>query len=261
MLANIKFNNVKKFKILIDVLEEIYHESNIIIKNSKKMGKIVFIQSMNSHQSLIIYIKLTNFESFELIEDINFWIDIGEINKFVKDISNEDMLNLTIDDKSSIKFETNNVTKSRKSLYEQKTLGVTPSIKSSLDIKNDFDVEINSDDFKKICTKMSKFSEYMNILCDKNKILFKCQSKAGGQLQEIIENGVDGVIINVINENAKNINMNYLLEDLVIITKCSKLGDKIILYLKNDNPLIMKLNSKNFGEIIVYLSAREKSAN
>lgn len=236
-----------------------------IIDNSK--GGIT-IKTLSSNQTIISLIKLRTsmFSEFYVKDpEFSFWIDVKELNKFIKGMETDNRILtmfITKDEEKSLKFKLTHTEKKKSyKSYEQGFNEPDTEIDSIPGITFDMSVAISSSLFKKICNDMKKFSESMSIKCDANQIIFSCiNEKYKKPYTDSYENGDEVKII--VNQNKKKeVRSSYYLEDLSKIKYPSNICDDIILHLASKSPLIIHSNigddhqeNVEHGRILIYLS-------
>lgn len=236
-------------------------------ENKDEQKGSMVVKTMSNNQTVISLVKFDSilFSEFYLKNDeLSFWMDIKELNKFIKILDPDNfyiMMYVEKSDEKTLKFKVINNDDSER--YKTFELGFTdPSSTIGNIPKIDFDliVSINTLNFRKICSEFNKFSESIEIKCDENKIKFKCTTKYNKPYEDSIPSGKDGVLIKKIKENYENINISYYLTDLLKLKISSDLCDNIIIHLKNKNPLfvhgILKNSDKkiNYGHLLIYFS-------
>jgi hypothetical protein len=261
--SNCKSKNKKK---LIETDSD--SDSNCKSKNKKNIqsnGGII-IKTVCSSQTMITMIKLKS-SLFNLFyvekDDFSFWIDIKEINKFIKsyDTDNNNLIMfVTKDDEKTLKFKlTHNEKKKRYKLNEQCFNEPDLEIDNIKNIQFDMSISIDSTLFKKICNDMKKIdATSMRIQCDAEQVIFSSLNKAKKPSHDSYENG-DDVIINIINKNKKELKNSFLLEDLCKLKYPSNICNNIIIHLTHKNPLVIHSSicddeNLDHGRILVYLS-------
>ena len=235
-------------------------------KKKKKGG--LLIKTMNNHQTTISLVKL-NVDMFDYFyikdEEFSFWIDVKELNKFLKCVECENhKLTMYVEDgDKAIKLKINHNEKENKfKSYEQSF--IESEINMDVIPKPEFDyvISINSQLFKKVCNDMRKFSDYMEIKCNGEKLLFQCLTKYNRLNIDSYENNDGDIKIQKLNNNNKEIKSSYYLDYLLKLKYSSSICDDIMIHLKHKSPLFINsdLLSGDFvcGKMLVYFAPHDE---
>jgi hypothetical protein len=255
--------------------------ASVLTKSSLKVEKKfsqnkghILVKTMSNNQTTISIVKLDSntFEKFYLEDDeFSFWTDVKELNKFLKCIDSDGytiMMYIEKGDEKTIKFKvTHNEKEGKFKSYEQ---GFTePDVKIENVPKPDFDfgVVISSQLFRKICSDMKKFSEYIEIKCNEKIILFQCLTKYNRLSIDSYENNDGDVKIQQLNKNnsdkeIKHVKTTFVLEHLMKLKYSANVCDSITLYLKSKSPLFINSNIMSgeniIGKMLVYFSPHDE---
>merc|ERR1711916_352404 len=120
-----------------------------------------------------------------------------------------------------------------KSDYKLKLFNIDPHDMKIPDISFDAVVQINSQYFNKLCKKMKKIAEYVEIKCLKNKIVFVCKDDEAEMKRELTTGDEDEdskiSIQRGDDDSGKVIQGVYDLKNLVLFSKCAPLCHDILL--------------------------------
>lgn len=276
-LINVKTEKINIIKDIFAMLESISSEDIYIIfrkdetilsssssveeeedekakKKQKQKGGIL-LKSINNNKTSISSIKLETNVFSEFItkeKEYGFWLNIKELNLWLKSIETENhTLNIYIEknDIKTIKFKCYHNEKENKFKFYEQCFSVSDEEISNMP-KIDFDyaISINAKLFKKICTDMKQFSDYMEIKCDEEQVLFQCLTKSNKLNIASYENGDGDIVSKKINKNAKAIKSTYVLEYLLKLKYTQNICENITLCIKNKSPLFIN-NTISYGEI------------
>jgi proliferating cell nuclear antigen PCNA len=106
-------------------------------------------------------------------------------------------------------------------------------------------ITMASDKFHTICKQLNNNSAFIEIILDKNKILFK-----GGNITTSYN-------INHNNEPNKIIKSTYEIKNLLPFSKCDKSCNTIDIYLKKDFPLVLEFSVATLGKMYVFIAPVE----
>lgn len=235
-------------------------------KNKKQSGGGgIRIMAVDNYQTLLIYVKLNSeqFVDFYVKPQIySVGIDLIQLHRFMKTVDKDSIMNIYIDkdDEQNIGFNLENASDSSSADYKQKLLDIDDNTKK-LPHETNFEMTVAMDtaNFKKICTEMSNFAEYVEIECTSKEITFRCQGDSNHYVKTFKhsdKNSDSGVRITSL-KNEKGLNMVqaiYNLKHLVTFGKCTNLCTEMQLYLKNDYPLFINYTIGLLGKMLVGLS-------
>ncbi len=234
----------------------------------KSNGGGIRILALDEHQTLLIYVKLNSdqFVNFYVKPAIHsIGLDLIQFHKFMKTVDKDSIMRIYIDkdDEQNIVFELQNNVKNNNSSYRQKLLDIDDNAKK-LPQGTSFEMSVMMDttDFRKICTEMAQFSEYVEITCTSKEITFKCQGDSNAYVKTF-KNSDTGVRIVSPKNNGKAPNIVqaiYNLKHLVTFGNCVNLCTEMQLYLKNDYPLFIHYSIGLLGKMLVGLSPVDEKA-
>jgi len=274
-IVKIRTEHSNDLKTLFDILKEVLHEFKMEFiqpdpsdplpgsgtacdgKNLEKGG--IKIIEFDEHQTLLIYIKLegSQFSEFHVkYKKHSIGLDLQQLHKFLKTLERECIVTLSIDqdDEQHIKFQTSSNTKSSSSIYKQKLMDLNEQNKN-LPQQAEFQMSVNmeSNDFHKMCREMNQFSDNVEIICTSNEITFKCVGDSCSLVKKF-SNSDSGVQIKCCDENVSIVQAIYELKYLVTFGKCVNLCQDIQLYMRNDYPLFIKYHVASLGIMTIGLS-------
>ena len=272
---NIKYNKNKKIikkqtKKVSDNLDDNKNKSKIIEEKQIKKSNVggIRILALDEHQTLLIYVKLNSDQFVEFYvkpQCHSIGLDLIQFHKFMKTVDKDSIMTIYIDkdDEQNIVFELQNNAKNNNATYKQKLLDIDDNTKK-LPQETNFEMSVMMDtaDFKKICTEMNQFSEYVEITCTTKEITFKCQGDSSAYVK-IFKNSDTGVRIAGLKNNGKTpciFQAIYNLKHLVTFGKCTNLCTEMQLYLKNDYPLFIQYTIGLLGKMLVGLSPVDEKA-
>ena len=288
-----------EIKILFDVLKEIltevvigFTQDTIINNDMCKTAKIIAencedgdnlqehkkdggmrIIAVDERSTLIIYIKLNSSKFVKYHVDyqlVTAGLDLKELHKFMKGVEKDCIMTISIDkdDDQTIEFHLENDEKGVDTHYKQKLMDIDDNSKKIPgSIEFEMSVLMDTQDFRKICSEMSQFSEYIEITCTNREITFKCQGDSSALIKKFKHNTNDGgvkILCHKANKNGGNniVQAIYNLKHLVTFGKCVNLCNEMQLFLKNDYPLFIQYTVASLGKMLVGLMPfDEKSLN
>ena len=185
-------------------------------------------------------------------------VNLVKLHTLIDDMDKDDEIELYMEHNDmqymNIKIRNPN-NKLDKSDYKLKLYEIDHEDKKIPDISFDAVVTINSQYFNKLCKKMKKIGEFVEIKCMKNKIVFVCKDDEAEMKRELTtcddEDEVSKITIQRSDESVKIIQGVYELKNLVLFSKCAPLCHDILLYMKNGYPLVIKYQVANLGRLLL----------
>lgn len=231
-------------------------------KEQKKKSTVggIRIMAIDDNQLLLIYVKLNpdQFLDFYVKSECHsIGLDLIEFHKFVKTIDKDSIMHIHIDkdDDQNIAFGLKNSEKGTSSKYTQKLLDINDE-QNQLPLESNFHMSVIMEtcEFKKICSELSQFSNYVEITCTNKEIKFKCRGDQN-QYEKSFENAAKGVKIIALKKDGPPIfQAIYNLKHLVTFGRCTNLCTEMQLYLRNDYPLFIYFTIGDLGKLLVGLS-------
>ena len=240
------------FRILIEALKEILTDANF---EFDQYGlKIV---AMDSTHTVLVHLRIhdQNLEKYYCKDKLLLGINLLNLYKLVKIMSNNDILKLSVNEENTCVLnieiensEKNSITKFKLNLMDlsdSKIVVPAPEFKSV--------ITMPSIDFQKICRDMYNIADEIEIKSVGKQLIFSCDGQFAYQETCIgaSNNGLTFI------QNEENIIQGvYSLKYLVLFSKCTNLCNSVELFLKNDYPLITKYNIASLGEIKLCLAPK-----
>ena len=251
-IFNIKTVQTGAIRILIESLKEILNDANFTIdKNGIKL------MATDSTCNVLVHMKLIadKFEYFLCNRKINIGLNLSNLYKLIKTMSNNDTLTLFMEknNENELGIKIHNDEKNSQTTYklnlldiENKELKIPPA---------EFDTELTfpSNDFQKIIRDMINISEKIEIKSIGNKLVLSCGGDFASQ-ETVLGETDNGIQFTSCKSSEYPIQGIYSLKYLILFTKCTNLCNIINIYIKNDYPLIIKYNIASIGDIKLCLS-------
>ena len=236
-------------------------------KESEKKASVggIRIMALDEHQSLLIYVKLNPNQFLDYYvkpKCHTIGLDLVEFHKFIKTIDKDSIMNIYIDkdDEQNIVFELQNSSRCNSSKYKQKLMDIDDNSKQ-LPTESNFHMSVMMDtiDFKKICSEMSQFSDYVEITCTNKELTFKCRGDSNAFERTFQNSNSDeGVrILSLKKDGPPIFQAIYKLKHLVTFGRCTNLCTEMQLYLRNDYPLFIYFTIGSLGKLLVGLSPED----
>jgi len=251
-IFNIKTVQTGAIRILIESLKEILTDANFVIDSNG-----IKLMAMDSTHSVLVHMKLLQekFEYFQCAKKMNIGINLSNLYKLIKTMSNNDTLTLFMEknNENELGIKIHNDEKNAQTTYKLNLLDIQDG-----DIKippAEFDTELTfpSGDFQKIIRDMINIAENIEIKSIGNKLILSCSGDFASQ-ETILGETNNGIQFTNCKSPEYPIQGMYSLKYLILFTKCTNLCNLIHIYIKNDYPLIIKYNIASIGDIKLCLA-------
>jgi proliferating cell nuclear antigen len=237
------------FRTLVDAVKDILTEVNLDIDTNG-----IKIMAMDGTHTILVHMRLyaDRFDEFRCTQKCILGVDFVNLNKMVKQIKNEDSLLLFME-KSNMSRLGIRIMNGEKQMVTTKYLNLM-----ELDIKP---IEIPPVHFPSVITMPSL--DFQNIVKDLIQLGDKVEIKSvDNELSFRLEGGEFGSqeTICMMPTPQKEIVQGYfLLKPLALFTKCTGMSTDIMLYLKNNYPIIIEYSVAGLGEIKLALAPSTRS--
>lgn len=233
-------------------------------QNPKQIGGIV-IKEVNKSGTILVYCKLDadKFDKYKYNSKkskIIIGINLDNLLIILKCMSNLDKMTWAIDDEDINKLIIilENVDKKEKKIFRL-NLSDLDDEKIEVDpIQFPFAANIPASDFHKYCKDMSLITEKIEIKCTSNKLTFgiKGADICDAEFEILESNGGLSIDVNTDNKN-EIVQGVFSLKWLNVFTKCTNISQQVVLYLKNDYPMIVAYEIASLGRIKYVLSQKD----
>jgi len=232
-------------------------------KKQKKIQSGIKIVAVDDQQSLMIYVKLDaeNFADYYVkFKKYSIGIDLKELYKFMKNVDKDSVMTMSIDsdDQQKLEFHLQNQIKSMEKNHKQKLLD-TDDNNHRMPNQTSFEITVlmYTAEFKKICSDLNQFSEYVEIQCSSKEIIFKC---VGDQTDTSIKlKGGEGCSVKIMclktdGKKVPFVQGIYSLKHLITFGRCINLCTNMQLCLRNSYPMFICYKVGCLGKMLVGLS-------
>jgi len=226
-----------------------------------KVGGIT-IKEVNKQSSVLIHCKLDadKFENYEYKYDkkkITIGINLGNLLKCLKCMNNYDTMTWEIDDedfnKLTIIFETKTNDKEEKKIFKLNLMDLDDEELIIDPVNFNYLINLPSQDFQEYCKKMVLATNRLELICNGDKLILKGKGDMGS-IEFETSQSPGGLQIQKITNSKEIFQGLYELKYLQMFTKCTNLCNNVLLYLKNDYPLIVEYAVAALGKIKLVLS-------
>ena len=230
----------------------------------KQVGGLI-IKEINKSGTILIYSKLDSdkFDKYKYNyqnKKITIGVNLDNLLIILKCMSNMDKMTWALDDEDINKLIIilENTDKKEKKIFRL-NLSDLDDEKIEVDpIQFPYAAYFPASDFHKYCKDMSLITEKIEIKCMNNKVSFGIKGADICDADFEISESNGGLSIEVNTDNKNEIVQGvFSLKWLNVFTKCTNLSPQVILYLKNDYPLIIKYAVAALGEVKFVLSQKD----
>ena len=251
-IVDIKTVQSSAIKVLVEALKEILNDANLIIDDTGM--KLI---AMDSTHTVLIHMKLEadKFESFYCKERIVAGINMLNLFKLIKTMSNSDTLTIFINknDVNKLGIKINNHEKNTQTIYKLNLLDIPEENITIPPAEFETELTLPSSDFQKLIRDMINIGENTEIKSIGSTLTFNCEGDFANQstLLGETQNGLQFKQNTSPEYPAQGI---FSLKYLILFTKCTNLCNQIQLYIKNDYPLIIQYTIASLGMIKLCLA-------
>jgi proliferating cell nuclear antigen len=221
----------------------------------------VILKEVNKTGKILVYMRL-DADKFDVYKynyhkkKLTLGIDISNLLKCLKCMSHFDTMTWLVDDddinKLIIILESNE--KKEKKTFKLNLMDIEEETYEIAPIQFPYLINIPSQDFHKYCKDMSSSTDKIEIKATSNKLYFSGKGEIGNIEFEVGETNGGLSITSTTNNSNEIVQGLFELKFLLIFTKCTNLCNQVILYLKNDYPIIVTYQIAALGEIKLVLS-------
>lgn len=232
------------FKAAFEVLKDILNDINIYF--DKDGMRILTLDT--ARVALVDFeLQSDNFEEYECGEPVVAGVNVTNMFKLLKTISNTDTLSMELNNRDNIKITIENSAKKSCTKFELKLLDIDEDHIEVPDIPIASVTILPSMDFQRICRDMNNLSSEIEIKRAENRLVISCMGDFANQETELdCVDTVKGVYSGV-----------YSLKYLNIFTKATGMCANVQLMQEVDNRfLILQYNVANLGEVRFYLATK-----
>ena len=232
------------FKAAFEVLKDILNDVNIYFDN---VGMRILTLDTARVALVDFELQADNFEEYECTNPIVAGVNVTNMFKLLKTISNTDTLSMELNNRDSLKITIENPTKKTCTKFDLKLLDIDEDHIEVPDIPIATVTILSSVDFQRICRDMNNLSTEIEIKRKENSLVISCSGDFANQ-----ETVID--CVDVVNSIYSGV---YSLKYLNIFTKATGMCSNVQLMQEVDNRfLILQYNVANLGEVRFYLATK-----
>ena len=231
---------------------------------NKQVGGLI-IKEINKSGTILVYTKLDSdkFDKYKYNyhkKKITIGVNLDNLLIILKCMSNMDKMTWALDDEDINKLIIilENTDKKEKKIFRL-NLSDLDDEKIEVDpIQFPYAAYFPSSDFHKYCKDLSLITEKIEIKCTNNKVSFGIKGADICDADFEISETNGGLSIDINTDNKNEIVQGvFSLKWINVFTKCTNLSPQVVLYLKNDYPLIIKYSVAALGEVKFVLSQKD----
>lgn len=225
------------------------------------------ITAIDESSTVLVNLKLeaSKFTKFECKKPVmHLGVHLVWFHTILKTIGNDESIVLSVehDDQHILNIGIVNPDEGSEKQYKLKMLDLDNSKINVPKLQFDVRIIMSSVKFQKLCKEMDIISNYVEIKCTKDKIVFSCKGDMIDTLTVPYKNDPNiGVTIIKSDKSPQVIQGIYELRRLVLFAKCASLSTDIEIYMKNDFPLALKYTVATLGRIYLCLTPIDNSQN
>jgi proliferating cell nuclear antigen len=228
--------------------------------NKKNIGGVV-IKEVNKTGKILVYMRL-DADKFDIYKynynkkKITLGIDIGNLLKCLKCMSHFDTMTWLVDEDDINKLIVilESTERKEKKTFKINLMDIEEETYEIEPIQFPYSISLPSQDFHKYCKDMAASTDKIEIKATSNKLIFSGKGEIGNIEFEVGETNGGLSIISTSTNTNEIVQGLFELKFLLIFTKCTNLCNQVILFLKNDYPIIVTYQIANLGEIKLVLS-------
>jgi proliferating cell nuclear antigen len=243
-----KFKTIQAsaLKSAFEVLKDILNDVNIYF--TKKGVQILTLDT--ARVALVdMFLDANNFEEYYCEATIVAGINVTNMFKLLKFISNNDSLTLEINTREYIDIRIENSVKKSDTRFQLKLLDINEDQIEVPDIKMAVTTTMPSIDFQRICRDMNNLASDVEIIRNNKTFVIKCEGDFANQ-ETSIECTDDGSFEDVLKGR-------YSLKYLNLFTKATGMCSSVQIMQEEENRfLVLRYNVANLGELKFYLATK-----
>ena len=243
-MLRLKTIQASSFKAAFEVLKDILNDVNIYFSSDGMK-----VMTLDTARAALVDFQLRsdNFEEYQCEAPLLAGVNITNLFKLLKTISNTDILTMEINDKEKLCIIIENDAKRTKSRFELKLLDIDEDHIEIPDVPVAATTVMPSIDFQRICRDMNNLASELYITRKENHLLIGCEGDFANQettieCNDTVEGSYSGV---------------YSLKYLNIFTKATGMCSSVQIMQEQENRfLVLQYNVANLGELKFYLATK-----
>lgn len=244
MTVHLKTIQAASIKSLFEVLHSVLNDVNILFD---KDGMRILTMDISKTSLVNVLLEASMFEEYECVRPLIAGVNMTNMFKLLKSISNNDILTIDINSTEKMELMIENVAKKSKTRFDLKLLDLDDDILEVPNMNMSIITTLPSVDFQRICRDMSHLSTKITMGRKDNVFTISCNGDFADQLTNI-ECGDD-------TGNGKHVNDTYSLQYILLFTKATSMCSSVQIFQEETSqPIVFKYNVANLGFIEFYLA-------
>ena len=232
-------------KSVFEVLKDIINDVNVYFT-----AKGVHILTLDTARVTLVHMTLgaENFEEYECSTDIAAGLNMGNIYKLLKSVTNQDTLTLKVEGRDVMEVLIENPSKKSETSFKLKLLDINEDILEVPDIHMNVVTTLPSVDFQRITRDMGNLANEMSIVREGTNLILSCRGDWADQ--ETVLEFPDSV--------SKTGNI-FSLKYINLFTKATNMCSSVQLMQDSENenmPIIFRYTIANLGDLRFYLAPK-----
>ena len=232
---------------IFEVLKDIINDVNVYF--TPQGIKVVSLDT--AHVTLInMFLPAENFEEYSCDTEIIAGINLTNMYKLLKSVTNNDSLRMKIDDHDILEIEIENTVKHSTTKFRLKLLDINEDDLTVPDIEMDLVTTLPSVDFQRVARDMANLATDISIVRRGHLLELSCEGDFADQ-KTVIECGPP--------KEAEPIGGVYPLKYINMYTKATNLCSNVQLFQNSQNPklpLVVRYAIANLGDVRFYLAQK-----
>lgn len=242
---------VQGFKGTLEAIRELLNDCNV---HFDKFG--MKIKTIDGNHVALVHIKYEseNFDKYYCERDLSIGINIGNILKILKNVSQNDTLQLFIrkNNLDELGIRIQNAEKGSIHEFYSKLMDIDDDDIEIPETKFTSVITMSSTDLHSMCKQYKEFSTHIDIKSVGEQVFFKFD---GDETRgtSCLQNNENGLIVQKCelgdSTTDEVVQAKFLLKYLVMCTKAYSLSNTVEILLKNNYPMILKYSIADLGTL------------
>jgi len=235
-------------KILCDVLKETLNDVNFLFDEHG-----LRVMAMDGSHVALVHLRLyaPNFESYHCSEKLQVGLNMNNLFKLIKTVTNMDIITFFISSNNRHEFgvKIENADKNTQTTFHLKMLDIDEVEIRIPDIQLESVITMPSNDFQRMCRDMLNISDTFMMTSSTNMLKLSCNGDFASQ-ETIIGEANHGLTFTKCDEVSGRFSLKYV----NLFTKSTNLSNTLEIYLKPNFPLMLRYNVANLGDVMFCLA-------
>jgi proliferating cell nuclear antigen len=232
-------------KAVFEVLKDIINDVNVYFD-----AKGVHILTLDTARVTLVHMHMAaeNFEEYECTKDIVAGLNMSNMYKLLKSVTNQDTLFVRIEGRDYMEIQIENPEKKSATSFKLKLLDINEDILELPDIHMDVVTTLPSVDFQRIARDMNNLATEMDIIRDGTQLILSCKGDYAEQTT-VIEFPED------VNRTGNTFSLKYI----NLFTKATNMCSSVQIMqdsTESDRPIVFRYTTANLGDLKFYLAPK-----